>query len=93
MIIDAVRESGGAAISADESKLTEWMRLANALEGIALCPEAAACVDVLAGLARRGEVDPDEQIVIFNTGAAQKYIEAIAVDLPTVEQPVDYASL
>ncbi len=93
MILDAVRASGGAALAADESKLTEWMREANALEGIALCPEAAACLDVLAGLVRDGDVDPDEQVVIFNTGAAQKYVEAIAVDLPTVEPPVDYGSL
>ena len=93
MILDAVRESGGAARAADEAKLAEWMRQANALEGIALCPEAAACLDVLAGLVARNEVDPDEQIVVFNTGAAQKYVEAIAVDLPTVAPPVDYAAL
>ena len=93
MILDAVRESGGAALAADESKLTEWMRLANALEGIALCPETAACLDVLAGLVRDGQVDPDERVVVFNTGAVQKYVEAIATDLPTVEPPVDYTTL
>jgi len=93
MILDAVRGSGGAALAADEAKLTEWMRLANALEGIALCPEAAACLDVLAGLVARDGVDPDEQVVVFNTGAAQKYVEAIAVDLPTIEPPVDYTAL
>jgi threonine synthase len=93
MILDAIRESGGAAVSADETKLSEWMRLANALEGIAVCPEAAACLDVLAGLVRDGTVAHDEQVVIFNTGAVQKYVEAIATDLPTVESPVDYASL
>lgn len=93
MILDAVRESGGAALTADESKLTDWMRTANALEGIALCPEAAACLDVLAGLVRDGGVDPDEQVVVFNTGAAQKYVEAIAVELPTVAPPVDYEAL
>ena len=93
MILDAVRGSGGAALAADEAKLTEWMRLANALEGIALCPEAAACLDVLAGLVARDEVDAGEQVVVFNTGAAQKYVEAIAVDLPTIEPPVDYTAL
>jgi threonine synthase len=93
MILDAVRESGGAAIAADESGLSEWMRVANGLEGIALCPEAAACLDVLARLVREGQVQPDEQIVVFNTGAAQKYVEVIATDLPTVESPVDFAAL
>ncbi|TFH44472.1 MAG: threonine synthase, partial [Lysobacterales bacterium] len=75
MILDAVRDSGGAAVAAAESRIGEWMRLANALEGIALCPEAAVCVGVLERLAHEGQVDPHEQVVIFNTGAAQKYVE------------------
>ncbi len=93
MILDAVRELGGAALAAVEGRLIEWMRLADGLEGIALCPETAACLDVLAGLVQREEVDPDEQVVVFNTGAAQKYVEAISVDLPLVEPPVDYGAL
>ena len=93
MILDAVRESGGAALTAEEGRIQEWMHLANALEGIALCPEAAACVGVLEGLARDGAVDLDEQVVIFNTGAAQKYVEAITADLPSVEPPVGYETL
>jgi threonine synthase len=93
MILDAVRASGGAALTAAEGKLVEWMRLAGRLEGIALCPETAACLDVLDGLVRRGDVHPHEQVVVFNTGAAQKYVEAMAVDLPRLEPPVDYAAL
>jgi threonine synthase len=93
MILDAVRQSGGAALAADERRLLEWMRLANRLEGIALCPEAAACLDVLDGLVKGGRVSPDEQVVLFNTGAAQKYVEAMAIDLPELEPPVDYAAL
>jgi len=93
MILDAVRESGGAARTADEGSLLAWMRLANALEGIALCPEAAACLDVLDRLVRERWVGPDERVVIFNTGAAQKYVEAISVDLPTLVPPVDPAAL
>jgi hypothetical protein len=42
---------------------------------------------------RNGEVQPDEQVVVFNTGAAQKYVEAMAVDLPSVEPPLDYSAL
>ncbi len=93
MILDAVRESGGAALTAREDRLIEWMRLASRLEGIALCPESAACLDVLARLVESGDVRRDEQVVVFNTGAAQKYVEAMAADLPRVEPPVDYASL
>jgi threonine synthase len=93
MILDAVRASGGSALTAEEGRIGEWMRLANALEGIALCPEAAVCVGVLEGLVRDGGIEPDEQVVIFNTGAAQKYVEAISAQLPTVAPPVDFAAL
>ncbi len=93
MILDAVRESGGAALTADEGRLVEWMQLATRAEGIALCPEAAACLDVLDGLVQEGKVEPGETVVIFNTGAAQKYVEVIDVELPEVAAPVDYAAL
>jgi threonine synthase len=93
MILDAVRESGGAALAADEGRLVEWMQLATRTEGIALCPEAAACLDVLDGLVQEGKVRPDETVVVFNTGAAQKYVEVIDVELPEVAAPVDYAAL
>ena len=35
---------------------------------------------------------PDERVVIFNTGAAQKYVEAITSPLPKIDitQPIDW---
>ena len=42
-----------------------------------------------------GQVRPDEEVVVFNTGAAQKYPEAVPLDLPRLDKdrPVDYAAL
>jgi threonine synthase len=39
-----------------------------------------------------GAVRPDERIVIFNTGAAQKYPEAVDEVLPLIDihQPIDW---
>ncbi len=82
MILDAVRESGGAARSAPEAELVPWMRRASAAEGISLCPETGACLAVLADLVAEGAIDRKEEIVVFNTGAAQKYVEAMEVELP-----------
>jgi threonine synthase len=92
MIIDAIRDSGGTAIAADERRLTEWLRLASSLEGIPICPEAAACVGALETLTSTGWIKPDERVVVFNTGAAQKYVEAIRCDLPRLDlkQPIDW---
>jgi threonine synthase len=93
MILDAVRESGGTAQSAAEDRLLWWAQRASALEGISICPEAGACIGVLENLIADGAVDRDERIVIFNTGAAQKYLEVIRTDLPILEQPVDWEAL
>lgn len=93
MILDAVRESGGAAAAASDQNLLEWAARAGALEGIAVCPETGACLAVAHDLVADGQLDPDEPVVVFNTGAAQKYLEAIAVDLPEISQPVDWSAL
>ncbi len=96
MILDAVRASGGSARSAREEELAGWSRRAGALEGIALCPEAAACLAVLRELVDAGEVGRDERVVVFNTGAVQKYVELLDVRLPRLGDPraeLDWARL
>ena len=85
MILDAVRESGGRAMAADEHRLLEWMRLVCETEGIALCPESAACIGVLERALRDGTIAASETAVVINTGAAQKYTELIRTDLPTLD--------
>jgi threonine synthase len=93
MILDAVRQSGGKALAADEARLQEWMAMACADEGISLCPETAACIGAMEQAIEDGEIGRDERVVIFNTGAVQKYVEAMACDLPVLETPVDWGAL
>ena len=92
MILDAVRESAGTAIAVEEGRLREWMSHAVSREGIAVCPETAACVGACEQLVKSGWIRPDERVVIFNTGAAQKYVEAITTNLPRIDlqQPLDW---
>jgi threonine synthase len=95
MILDAVRDSGGCAIAVEESRIVEWMRLASRLTGIPVCPESAACVGALQKLVSSGWIRPHERVVIFNTGAAQKYVEALRSPLRNLDctQPVDWDRL
>ena len=44
MILDAVRQSGGAAIGVEEERIGEWLRLGMSREGISICPETGACI-------------------------------------------------
>lgn len=89
MILDAVNESGGLAMSVNEDQICEWMSLSNRLEGISVCPEGAACVGAVEQLVSSGQISPDEDVVIFNTGGIQKYVEAMQVEVPRLSKDQD----
>ncbi len=95
MILDAVRESGGCAVAVPEEKIIIAMQQAVSSEGIAVCPEAAACVLGVEQLVQDGRIRPKDRVVIFNTGAANKYIEAFPLDLPIIADPtaVDFTAI
>ena len=92
MILDAVRESGGVAISTAEKDIPKWMKLAASKEGIALCPETAVCLGALEVLLKKGTIKPTDKILIFNTGASQKYPEAVQEKLEKIDikKPIEW---
>jgi threonine synthase len=92
MILDAIRQSNGRAVAVEETRIRQWMQLATQSEGISLCPEAAACVGAIEKLTAENWIAPHEQVVLFNTGAVQKYVEAIDAELPRLDlsQPLDW---
>ena len=93
MMLDAIRQSGGLAVSAADDAISLWMRRVAETEGIAICPETAICFAVLDDLIKSGRVRADEEIVVFNTGAAQKYLEVVTLDLPRLDKnrPIDWS--
>lgn len=95
MMLDVIRTSGGCAVAGREDSIVSWMRRVASLEGIAICPETAVCFDCLEKLAAAGKIHPDEKVVVFNTGAAQKYPEVVRLDLRRLDKnlPVDFPQL
>jgi threonine synthase len=94
MILDAIRASGGRAVAGREGRILEWMGRVARTEGIAICPETAVCFDCLEQLLAEGWIRPDERVVVFNTGAAQKYPEIVPLELPRIDKdrpPIDYS--
>jgi threonine synthase len=78
MILDALRESGGTAISVTDEELIAAVGEIGASEGLFCAPEGAACLPALRKLLERGEVEASERIVLFNTGAGVKYLESFS---------------
>ncbi len=95
MILDAVRESGGKALATPEADIPKWMVMAASSEGIALCPEAAVCLGALEVLLQFGEIKPDDRILLFNTGSALKYPEAVRESLQRVDinKPIEWETI
>jgi threonine synthase len=95
MMLDAIHASDGCAVAGREGRILDWMRRVASREGIGICPETAVCFDCLERLRAEGRVGADEEVVVFNTGAAQKYPEVIALDLPRIDKDksIDYGKL
>src|ERR1700741_5163389 len=74
LILDALRESGGTAVSVTDEELIKATREIGAAEGIFCAPEGAACLPALRQLIDSGEVKPGERVVLFNTGSGIKYM-------------------
>ncbi|HEY0242804.1 MAG TPA: pyridoxal-phosphate dependent enzyme, partial [Gemmatimonadaceae bacterium] len=76
LILDAVRASGGTALSVSDHELVDAVSEIGAHEGIFAAPEGGACLPALKILLERNVADRSERIVLFNTGSGIKYIEA-----------------
>lgn len=77
LILDAIRASGGTAISVTDSELVAAVGEIGAAEGIFTAPEGAACLPALRRMIDDGSVSAGETVVLFNTGAGVKYLEAL----------------
>ena len=84
LILDAIRESGGTAITVTDDEMLEGSREMARTTGIFASPEGGACVPALRKLLARGDVKPNEKVVLFNTGSGIKYLEAFDQNLKAV---------
>lgn len=83
LILRAVRESGGFAMSVDDEAIVVSQREAARREGVLLCPEGAATLAAYWRALEDGSVAPEEETVLFNCGSGLKY------PMPGVRQSLD----
>ena len=73
LILKAVRESGGAAVSVTDDEIMLAVREIALVLGIFPSPEGAAAWAGLKDLVRAGTVSPSSRIVIINTAGGARY--------------------
>ena len=74
LILDAVRKSGGTAIAIQEEDLLSATNLLHRTSGLQGAEETGACIAAAQQLVKSGVLSPSDEVVVFNTGHALKYI-------------------
>lgn len=74
LILRALRQSDGTAVAVRDEQIDAAQRQLAQEEGILACPEGAASLAGLEQLVETGWVNPDQRIVLFNTGTGLKYL-------------------
>jgi len=73
LVLRALRDSGGAAASASEEAIRrDTLHLASA-SGIDAAPEGGCALSVTRQLISAGTIEPDAEVVIYNTGSGASY--------------------
>jgi threonine synthase len=73
LVLRALRESGGEAESASEEAIRAGTRQLARSSGIDAAPEGGCALAVTRQLVNAGRVDPDAEVVLYNTGSGASY--------------------
>jgi threonine synthase len=83
--LDVVRRTGGAIADVDDPAVVDGIRLLARTEGIFAETAGGVTVSCLKALLDAGQLDPDAETVLLNTGDGLKTLDAVApVARPTV---------
>ncbi|GGG52671.1 threonine synthase [Hymenobacter glacieicola] len=77
LMLDVLDESDGLALAITDEQMLEGLRELGKEEGLFVAPEGAAVWMAARHLLRTGWIRPEEQVLLLNTGSAQKYLENI----------------
>ena len=85
LILDAIYDSKGYAVAVTDEELMQGQSEMARYQGIFAAPEGGATWAALKKLRAQGKIQPDEKIVLFNTGSGLKYTELLTLNLPILD--------
>ncbi len=77
MILQALRDSNGGALTVSDNEIIKMMSIVASLEGMFVCPEGAATAVALDKLLIDGLVKDNEKVLLLNTGSGLKYLDVL----------------
>ena len=90
LILDAVRESDGFAVSVSDGEINSAHRECALKEGVLLCPEGAATLAALKKELTSGRIKRNEQVILFNCATGLKYPMQTSHNFINLQEPVNY---
>lgn len=75
LILDILKKSKGTAISVSDTEILDAARQWARTEGVFAAPEGAACLAAYRKLRASGFFQPEDKVVLFNTGTGLKYLD------------------
>jgi threonine synthase len=72
-MLRVLRDSAGGAVAVTDEALTQHANHGMRLEGVDFSPEGGAGLAAAAALLAGGSLSPDDQVLVFNTGAGWLY--------------------
>ncbi|RXT07938.1 threonine synthase [Ammoniphilus sp. CFH 90114] len=91
-IVSILRQSGGTAVAVSPEEIQNAQR-SFGTQGISSSPEGAATWAGLTRLLDQGWIRPTDEVVLFNTSHAMKYLEWDQAHLPIVKNYQDWLRL
>jgi threonine synthase len=77
LILDILKKSGGAAVSATDDEILAATHHWASVEGVFAAPEGAASLVAYRKLRASGFLREEDNVVLFNTGTAYKYLDTM----------------
>jgi len=77
LILANIRESEGTAVAVSDASIITAQKELAVQEGIFAAPEGAATLAALKELISQKWIQPDERVVLFNTGTGLKYLDLV----------------
>jgi len=83
LILDILKKSKGTAVAATDEEILDATRHWAKVEGIFAAPEGAACLVAYRKLRASGFFQPEDTVVLFNTGSGLKYLDVLDAGVAT----------
>ena len=90
LILRAVRESNGFAISVKEDHIFDCRNRVAKQDGILLCPEGAATFAAWEMALESGSISKNDKVILFNCATGLKYPMPETVQFLDKDQPINY---